>query len=1151
MKLPTFAMDRKMHALKCCAILGGVLAAHGALATGTAKLDINARVDCEERIQRVHWEHRIHSADDDQRGFRFDRDTTRSRIYDQIKRARLLDAQWQHPLTAVAIQAEYARVERDSRDRATLHDMYEALGNDPVLIGECLLRPLLAERLSRQWYEADRAIHAQARETATAQYARAVVDPKAATDGVHRRLTASQITPDDLHRLFGADSAAAQDTSAAMRAMAGKTTNLREASSGFDGWRVSMDHGEPVLDHWSWAKTPFETWWSGVAPTLEADFTVLAPDLSLGSTKVIEDTECSIGEWTATRVEDDFYPRWAVDSTAVWTGSEMLVFGDAQAPTSGVPGSFGGLRYTPATDSWRPMSRVGQFSNQYYNEGVWSGSELLLYGGCHPNPSNPNLLICSDKIGARYNPTTDTWRSMSMTNAPSVDVTRNLQWLGNRMFAWGGGSGAGAAATYDPVSNTWTPASAPPESRHEHYSLWTGAEVLFFGGFVNGTQPTNTNLAYKPSTNTWRVLSSTNAPSLAGAYGGTMRAWSGTHALIFTRQGGSAMRLFKYDPAQDSWSLAAATGTPAARLEALTTWTGDRLVIWGGLGQDGVTSFPGNGAMYLPQSDSWLPIRSEDAPAGRRGPFGIWSGSELIVWGGIGGDDPRSAARLNVTTNRWTPMAQASNGAPSPRTSMASASDGALAYFWGGSGLGGAMNDGGIYSASLDSWSVIPGQGPLEPRSNSYAAWSTGGLLVFGGTTQQNEVRYDGGIYDPAARNWSAIAPVPWPAARNSFVTASTAHKLIVWSGHDGSAFANDGYLFDLSAGNWTPMSTALAPASRFAAVSAVHDGKLYVWGGSGNSSEFNGGIFDPATNAWMPMPQSGDIPQGSNGSYVNSHASNLSDAGSHLVLFDWQQTQAWTYEIATGVWRKSTMQGRPSSMYASRPPTAVWSGREMLFWGGDEQPLPEGWPTNGYGYVPATDTWRSLETTNSPGGRKDSAGLAVGDSMMIWGGLESMNGWVQPSASGGLYCMDTRTGPLFADIALGAAFEQPVVSLAAPAVLVLRVHNSGPDVATQIRLTTDTGSDFVFNGLDAGEGASCTTPVAGESGAISCALNAIAVGAMKSLRITMSAFAPGSYAHSSSAVGRESDGNPGNNTATARLEVIGAGDAIFSSGFD
>ena len=53
----------------------------------------------------------------------------------------------QHPITAEQLQAEMDRMARDTKQPQVLRELFEALGNDPAVIAECLARPTLAERL--------------------------------------------------------------------------------------------------------------------------------------------------------------------------------------------------------------------------------------------------------------------------------------------------------------------------------------------------------------------------------------------------------------------------------------------------------------------------------------------------------------------------------------------------------------------------------------------------------------------------------------------------------------------------------------------------------------------------------------------------------------------------------------------------------------------------------------------------------------------------------------------------------------------------------------------------------------------------------------------------------------------------------------------
>src|SRR5207244_6075264 len=48
---------------------------------------------------------------------------------------------------AEQMQGEMERMAQNTRQPEVLRELFEALGNDPVVVAECLARPILAERL--------------------------------------------------------------------------------------------------------------------------------------------------------------------------------------------------------------------------------------------------------------------------------------------------------------------------------------------------------------------------------------------------------------------------------------------------------------------------------------------------------------------------------------------------------------------------------------------------------------------------------------------------------------------------------------------------------------------------------------------------------------------------------------------------------------------------------------------------------------------------------------------------------------------------------------------------------------------------------------------------------------------------------------------
>src|SRR5881394_1076329 len=69
------------------------------------------------------------------------------------------------PITAEQLQAEMERMARDTKQPGVLRELFEALGNDPVVIAECLARPILAERLIADLSAQDQTRHVESPQT--------------------------------------------------------------------------------------------------------------------------------------------------------------------------------------------------------------------------------------------------------------------------------------------------------------------------------------------------------------------------------------------------------------------------------------------------------------------------------------------------------------------------------------------------------------------------------------------------------------------------------------------------------------------------------------------------------------------------------------------------------------------------------------------------------------------------------------------------------------------------------------------------------------------------------------------------------------------------------------------------------------------------
>ena len=89
----------------------------------------------------------------------------------------------------------------------------------------------------------------------------------------------------------------------------------------------------------------------------------------------------------------------------------------------------------------------------------------------------------------------------------------------------------------------------------------------------------------------------------------------------------------RYNPSTDLWTATTTLNAPSARQEHTAVWstTCNEMIIWGGyIGVNGFNS----GGRYRPSTDSWTTTGTTGAPSARYGHATVWTGYQMIVWGG-------------------------------------------------------------------------------------------------------------------------------------------------------------------------------------------------------------------------------------------------------------------------------------------------------------------------------------------------------------------------------------------------------------------------------------------------------------------------------------------------------------------------------------
>jgi N-acetylneuraminic acid mutarotase len=345
------------------------------------------------------------------------------------------------------------------------------------------------------------------------------------------------------------------------------------------------------------------------------------------------------------------------------------------------------------------------------------------------------------------------------------------------------------------IDDTWTPTGLTnvPASRELHTAVWTGSEMIVWGGYFFDFAPRylNTGGKYNPSTDSWTATSTTNAPPARSQHtavwtGSEMVVWGGYFydgSQHFLNTGG------RYDPSNDSWTATSTANAPAARSQHTAVWSGTEMIIWGGENVSDLNS----GGRYNLSTDTWTATSTTNAPAGRELHTAVWTGSQMIVWGGWNASGQRlnTGGRYNSSTNSWT--ATSTSSAPDARESHTAVWTGSEMIVWGGGGGSGFWNTGGRYNSSTDSWTATSITNAPAVRYYHTAVWTGSEMIVWGGVGFSVALN-TGGRYNPSTDSWMTTSTAGAPDGRELHTAVWTGSQMIVWGGYNGdSGYLNTG----------------------------------------------------------------------------------------------------------------------------------------------------------------------------------------------------------------------------------------------------------------------------------------------------------------------------------------------------------------------
>ena len=588
----------------------------------------------------------------------------------------------------------------------------------------------------------------------------------------------------------------------------------------------------------------------------------------------------------------------------------------------------------------------------------------------------------------------DLWVS---TEIPLERSDHSLVWSGSEMLVWGGRNPSGTLMRdgwkYNPATDSWVMMSAvsAPTVRQYHSAVWTGSEMIIWGGETSDPAWSNVNTGgiYDPAADSWRPTSLTNAPEGRISH---VSVWTGTDLIVF---GGETNTVWYnnsggiYNLATDSWSPTPITGAPVPSIYPKAVWTGDKMLVYGGLdaGYDPIDG----GQQFDPVTMTWSPMSMLNGPGGRAFHSLVWTGSELIVWGGFqtySWNESYTGSKYSPATDTWTLM---NVYGQERRAYHATVWTGTEMIVWSGYTWGYGYNDpgGARYNVANDSWQIIPRTLPNAPAGGDWvipAIWSGSEMIVFGGsdTWEHNE----GGRYNPANNMWIPIGFTATPTARMDHSAVWTGSEMIIWDGNSALnssacwAGPTDGQRYSPTTNAWQP--TANSPLASRSEHSTVWTGsEMIVWGGSRticyNSYYANGARYAPATNSWAMLAVSPLLSR-------TRHTAVWT--GSKMIVWGGYRgssvADGAAYAITNDTWQMLPTLRAPT---ARQFHTAVWAGDQMIVWGGINGATSQ---NTGARYWPAANTWYTLPVTDAPTARNRHTAVWTGTEMIVWGGNDA-----------------------------------------------------------------------------------------------------------------------------------------------------------------
>jgi len=660
----------------------------------------------------------------------------------------------------------------------------------------------------------------------------------------------------------------------------------------------------------------------------------------------------------------------------------------------------------------KPSPRYGAMS------AVDDTGRIVLFGGRTASGYSDETWV--------YFPEHNQWRNMNPLTRPSGRVWGAMAYYRSmNVFVlyggWNTGGGIQDTWTYSIDSNIWSfkSTSGNPGARYEHAMVYDvrADRIILFGGYLSGQK--QDTWSFDLSTKTWTNLNPSNPPPARILHAMSYDVKEGA-SFVFGGYGGVIYRndVWKYDSHSNAWtnmSLNLVTPSPPARSQHRVAYDSslNKHILFGG--RNSSVSYFGDLWVYDVASRGWVNRTPPRSPMPRRDFSMEWSSytRTAIIYGGFSGTYNDEMWAYRYDDNRWARL-DLSNVTLSRVKSGDLNHDGREEILtvgwidtipqyailrvarWDGVAYTYPAGSTVLYSTGMDSMIMDAAIGDVDTDGEIE--------IVCAGNMGD-----DGGVY---VLNWSDATPDPgyeleayatWNHGMKTWVNAVSLAdadndggvEVITTGSYLSSskgALIGEAMMFKVQGGHLIPLTHTWLDSAY--PVTWSYDLAVSDADSDGMPEVFTGGSRSLFTSNWTSVSPGAGAHPGAR--YWSAMAYDFMEK--KIVLFGGSENgirrnDTWEYDINTGVWVQTTMDGAPGAPSPRYMHDMVYIGStgEVLLYGGTTSNGVNSDETWSYNTI--THKWTLISSGTPPARRAHRMVYdSVADRVIMFGGIAAVS---------------------------------------------------------------------------------------------------------------------------------------------------------------